>query len=286
MQNYGYFRVVAGAVGCALAMLLAPAGAHAQLRPLEPFEWEALAPGRVVTARVGAGVEWGQRLSLAGTEGRLLELGNFAALWHTGRVALEASGTMVRVFDDRSVWAEPTGGAHAPPPGARVDAGDYRVATAVRLTPDHWPILGILRFGTRLPTTNNRVGIDRDQTDFFALAGVAYRRGPLLLATENGVGIFGTRLPDYEQADDWVYITRAAYALGPVTPMATLTGQYTPFHRVIRGNEDLGELRLGLRAGGRRWAEAQWVTGLTRFSPRSGLLVSVGASFGGASPAP
>jgi hypothetical protein len=73
----------------ALSLLLAAtAPASAQLRPLEPFEWRMFEGGRTVSAQVGGGWLRDQRASLAGTEGTLLEAGNWRAFWRMGRVVL------------------------------------------------------------------------------------------------------------------------------------------------------------------------------------------------------
>jgi hypothetical protein len=268
---------------CGALALLALAGlavrAAAQLRPPEPLDWEVFAPGNSGLAHLGAALLQGQRASLAGTEGPLLELGNFAALVRSGRVALELSGTLVRRLDDRSRWADTAFGA-TPGLRRRVDAGDLRIATAVRLTPACSPGLAVLRFGARLPTTANTRGLDRGETDFLGTLALGWQRGALLAGVESGIGILGTRIPEFEQQDDWIYSARVAYRVGAVQPVATFTGQTSPLrYRRIRGNEDLRELRLGIRAGGRRWLEAQWVHGFLPFSPRSGVLLSAGAAF-------
>jgi hypothetical protein len=257
------------------ALLLSPRPAPAQLRPLDPAEWRVWDPGAVFVAGIGAAAFGGQRASLAGTEGWLVEAGNFVLVWRTGRVAFEAGGTVQRFFRDERLFAAPHGGAAAEGPG-RHDAGDYRIATAVRLTPEVAPALAVLRFGTRLPTTDNKVGLDRDQTDFFALLGMRVGRGALRVSAETGVGINGTRDPGFEQSDVWVYLLRAERA-GAVTPVLTVTGHMDGLKdRTIRGNEELGELRLGLRAGRRRWVEAALVKGYTSFSPGVGVIVQAG----------
>ena len=46
----------------------------------------------------------------------------------------------------------------------------------------------------------------------------------------------------------------------------------------VRGNEDLSELRVGVRVGRSRWVQAQFVKGLATFSPAAGLLLSAGVS--------
>ncbi|HEX5726248.1 MAG TPA: hypothetical protein VFX98_12325 [Longimicrobiaceae bacterium] len=261
----------------AAALLVVPAAASAQLRPLDPFEWRLLDAPLTVSAEAGGGWLRGQRASLAGTEGTLVEAGSFRAHWRTGRVVLEAAGTVRRLFDDERRFAapEPTVTEGGPD---RADSGDYRVATAVRLTPERWPLAGILRFGTRLPTTDDRVGLDRDATDFFALVGARLRRGAVALAAETGVAINGTRQAAFEQDDLLLYILRAEYlgATG-IVPSLTVTGQQVGSgHAELRGNESLGEVRMGFRAGERRWVRAEAVKGFTAFSPGWGVLVSVG----------
>ena len=267
-----------GVLSCAtIAVIsLAPA-APAQLRPLEPFEWRMFDAGRTVSAQVGAGWLPDQRASLAGTEGTLVEAGNFRAFWRTGRVVLEAGGTVQRFFDEESRFAPAEPEVDADDDGRRRDAGDYRVLTTVRLTNEGAPVAAALRFGARLPTTDNTVGLDRDATDFFATLGGRAVRGRASVQAEAGVGIFGTRETAFEQDDLLIYALRAEYAAGPIQPMLTIVGQQVGTgHEEIRGNESLGEVRAGVRAGGRRWLMAEAVMGYTDFSPGPGILVSAG----------
>jgi hypothetical protein len=254
-----------------------PSATDAQLRPLEPFEWRMFDAGRTVSAQVGAGWLGDQRASLAGTEGTLVEAGNFRAFWRTGRVVLEAGGTVQRVLDEESRFAPAEPEVEADDDGTRRDAGDYRVLTTVRLTNEGAPVAAALRFGARLPTTDNTVGLDRDATDFFATVGGRTARGRIAVQGEAGIGIFGTREERFEQDDLLVYAFRAEYAAGAVRPMLTVLGQQVGTgHSEIRGNESLGEVRLGVRAGGRRWLLAEVVKGYTDFSPGLGVLVSAG----------
>jgi hypothetical protein len=261
----------------AVIITLSPTAAAAQLRPLDPFEWRMFEGGRTVSAQVGGGWLRDQRASLAGTAGTLVEAGNWRAFWRTGRVVLEAGGTVQRFFDEESRFAPAEPEVQPDDDGARRDAGDYRILTAVRLTDEGAPVAAALRFGARLPTTDNTVGLDRDATDFFATLGGRTARGRLAVQAEAGVGIFGTREDAFEQDDLLIYAVRAEYAAGPVVPMLTVVGQQVGTgHSEIRGNESLGEVRLGVRAGGRRWVLAEAVAGYTDFSPGVGVLVSVG----------
>jgi hypothetical protein len=266
--------MVAGIV----ALLLLPGVTRAQLRPIDPINWGLFDGTATASFAIGVGVFQDQRASLAGTQGTLYELGNFLLAWRSGRVSLELTGTLARRFTDEVVFREPSFGANPPNGQQRHDAGDLRAITTVRIAGEARPGIVVLRFGTRLPTTSEEAGLDRDRTDFFASVGARWRSGSLALNAESGVGIFGTRLPDYDQSDVWTYSAGVEYSAGPVTPSAWFLGQQDGTPRIVIGNEDLRELRLGLRAGQRRWLQATLVKGFATYSPGSGLLLSGGLS--------
>jgi hypothetical protein len=270
-------RTCSIALGCLVFFAHSTA---AQLRPLDPIDFRAFAdpPVRV---QVGFGMYTDQLASLAGVRGTLWEVGDFRATIRTGRIVMELGGVVRRNFEDDVIVAEPVGGATEPPAdGKRSDSGDYRVATIVRLTSDASRTLAVLRFGTRLPTTNNRRGLDRDAIDFFATVGVQRATPMFALGAEAGLAINGTREFNYEQADVLVYGVTADLKLAPVSPFVVLTGHHAFFDRKIRGNEDLAEVRAGARVGQRRWLQAAYVQGLADASLSSGLQVSAGAAFG------
>jgi hypothetical protein len=266
-------------LSCAFASLCC-ASLSAQLRPLEPLPWDALVQPAPV--HVSARLAWfdAQRAALAGTVGRLIELGEVRALVQVGPVRLEFAGTPQRIFEDDSVVAPPTGGA-APPPqdGERHDAGDYRVGTVIPLV--NRGVQAVLRFGTRLPTTDNRVGLDRDQTDFFALVGAFYGRSLWRAGGELGLGINGTRSTVSEQADVLLYSGTLEYVHHIFSPRLVIVGQDDLRANAIRGNEDLSELRAVARIGGTRWLELAFVQGLRRYSPRAGFWIGGGFAPGG-----
>jgi hypothetical protein len=269
-------------VVCGVLSLFSLAHASGQLRPLEPFDWDALRASSTLQVSLRAAWLHEQRASLAGTIGELFELGEARVLWRVGSVVIELAGTPQRWFSDDGEFAAPTGGAESPPEdGQRHDSGDYRVATAVRLT-SNGARSAVLRFGTRLPTTDNRVGLDRDQTDFFALLGADQQAGNWHLAGEAGVGINGTRVANYEQLDVLLYAVQVQRRAGAFGVGLTMLGQEdlkAREARHIRGNEDLGELRLSLRAGRQRWFEVVLVRGIREFSPELGVLIGAGIHF-------
>ena len=267
--------------GLVLAGILAgmPVPSEAQLRPLPPVDWTLFDGTRVATGHVGMGMLLNQRASLAGTEGRLLEVGDFLLGVREGRVAVEVGGTMVRVLDEQTAFAEPFGGARPGTQAPRRDAGDFRVSTLVLLTPRDADAAAMLRFGTRLPTTDNEVGLDRDRTDFFALLAGRLRRGRLWVRTEAGVGINGTHDERLEQSDVLMYGFSTGYRGGWIAPRVSLVGHMDGMRgRTIRGNEELAEVRAGVRIGRTFWGEIEGVYGLQPFSPRTGVYLRIGTS--------
>lgn len=260
------------------AALALPGSAAAQLRPLDPLDWRLVGrEGRQVA--MGGGMYSGQRASLAGTTGRLVEVGTIQATWGLGRVALDFAGTALWLFDARSTFADPAFEV-VPAKGSRHDVGDFRVSTIVRLSePDPRRALA-LRFGVRLPTTDNMQGLDRDETDFFALlAGRTAGRG-VELGAELGLGVYGTRDAHNEQVDPLLFGLSARWDLGPGQAVVELAGQHDPRAGPDqRGNEDLGEARVGMRVGKDRWLAVALVRGWTPYSPDLGATVKLGTRF-------
>lgn len=278
MRRHGLAPVVV----CSAALAAVPAELGAQLRPLDPLDICVRRCGRV-ELEVGAAVHGGQRASLAGVEGRLTELGQLRLVWRLeGRVAFEAAGTVWRRFEGRRAFAPPVAevdGAGAGAAGRRGDVGDFRLATIVTLASTD-SMAAVLRFGTRLPTTDDDVGLERDRTDFFALVGGRFVRGGAALGIESGVGIHGTRGSVHDQVDVWLYSAVLEYQSGAVVPVIALVGQADGLRGPsVRGNEDLREIRAGVRIGRRVWARIVVVRGLAAFSPGTGLAVAAGAAF-------
>jgi hypothetical protein len=202
--------------------------------------------------------------------------------WRSGRILVEVAGTLQRFLREDTVISAPADGVDASSPeGSRRDAGDYRVQTVLRLSGDAAQTSTILRFGTRLPTTDNRVGLERDQTDFFASLGAARAFGAWYLMAEAGVGINGTRLSNYEQSDVMIYTATLEWRVAALAPFLSVVGQNDLHAGAVRGNEDLGEVRLGVRLGNTRWLHAVVVNGFQDSSPRAGIVVGGGVSFGG-----
>jgi hypothetical protein len=250
----------------------------AQLRPLEPFSWHIFQDGITIAADARISRYQGQRASLAGTKGDLWEVPTAAVALVSGRFAIIASGTGRRFFQERLRFGPAYSGVLPAVNGRRDDSGDYTIGTAVRLTPSVAPVDALLRFGTRLPTTHNENGLERDATDFFATLVGRMRRSALSVSVEAGLGISGTRDSSYEQDDLLLYDMRAEYDRGVVRPSIVVVGQaHAPTHlKERRGVEDLSEVRLGVNIGGRTWLRLEGIKGFETFSPAYGLSIGVG----------
>jgi hypothetical protein len=268
-----------------LAALLAacrPSVSLAQLRPLDPVEWRAFDPGALVVARIGGSVFWDQRASIGGVRGRLVETPAALLSWTTGsdggpgRVVVRAVFHPVRRFRVDSAYTSPVPGT-TELTGRIRDTGDNALETIVRLSPDRSVGTGGLlaaRYGVRISTHHDKRGLDRHKTDVYA---TLVARRPLAgwsVAGEAGFGVYGTRQPGSGKALPFLYSAEARRAVGPLEPSLGLAGQAS--RRQLRGNEDLSELRAGVRVGGSRWLEATLVRGLARHSPSAGLLLFAG----------
>jgi hypothetical protein len=258
----------------ALLALSRPAGA--QLRPTGPVEWDVLENARPWNFGLGLGLLEGQRASLAGTSGDLLEGGNFRIAYRSGRIGLEFTGTLTRRFRDEDILRAPAPGTDGPTGRTRRDAGDVLATTLIRLNASDSPFLLALRFGTRLPTTSNEPGLDRDRTDFFTTFAARYRTGRVAVSAETGLGILSTRVDGIDQLDVQNFSFGIESRFGPILATGGIVGQDDWHRRVVRGNEDLSEIRLGLRAGEVRWLSVTAVKGIAEFSPGYGVLFMVG----------
>lgn len=264
-----------------LALALAPHLAAAQLRPLDPLDWRIFDAGTNLVAGAGGSVLGRMVAPLAGTRGVMTELGTYQLLWRTGRMGIEITGTALLRFHEDTVLFPPAANVEPAPGGVRQEPGPLHVGTLLRLTPERWPADVALRFGTHIPTTSDESGLERDRTDFYALVGARWRTGAWTLAGESGVGINGTRQPDYPQSDVWSYTLQLERRWARAALFAAIAG-HQDGHSLVppAGNEDQGELRAGLRLGRRWWLQSTYVHGFRGPAPKHGLLLAAGIAHG------
>src|SRR5690606_28073352 len=189
-------------------------------------------------------------------------------------------GTVWRWFEARRRFADPLSVVEDPSARVRSDVGDFRLGTSVTVAEARGASV-LLRFGTRLPTTDDAVGLERDRTDFFATIGGRLARGAFAATLETGLGIQGTVESQYDQVDVWLYSAAAEYQWGALTTGIALVGHTDGLRGPgVRGNENLSELQADLRIGRRRWARLTIDRGLAPYSPRLGATVSLGLAIG------
>lgn len=281
-QRTGWRRWLAGwvvTVGAGLGWLVGQPGViEGQLRPLEPTAWHAF-DANVGTFFVGVSAFGGQRVALLGREGRLVDAPVIGLSARTGRVVISAQGALHRRFSARASFEEPVPTVDSLQRDPRTDSGDIRVTTAVRLTGGGGPVSAAFRFGVLLPTTDDRVGLERDRMDFFVTLA-ARSRGRVFVEAEGGAGIHGVVAAGVDQTDPLLFGLGAGARFPGVETLLRLTGQYdTRATGPPRGNEQLAEIQLGVRSLGRTWAHMGFVRGLADFSPAWGLQVRLGHTF-------
>lgn len=267
-------------VVAAALLLVGAAPAGAQLRPLEPLPWRIFEGGTWGLVEAGTGVLWNHSATLAGSRGRLLEGGMYRIAVRSGRMAMEAGGTAVWRLDGERQIEPPLRGVQPAEHGVRQDAGVVYAASSLRMSPDSWPVAVLVRFGATVPTTSDESGLDRDRTDFFATIAARYHAGAFTLTAENGVGINGTLQHPNPQSDVWTFAYGATWDFARARAVAQIVGRQDGHSYVIRGNEDLHELRVGFDYGRRVLLRARYVRGLSEFSTghgfRAGAALRVG----------
>ncbi len=221
----------------------------------------------------------GQKASLAGEQGLLSEIGWYGFTYRADRIVVGVEGSVLRMLDADTAFDAPLESVEPCECERRTDVGDLLVSTAVRLTSGAGGWDGAVRFGARIPISDERVGLERDRTDVFASIGTRYRHGRAAVSAEAGISINGV-VGRFDQTDPFIYAVSASLRSGRWTPAVTVVGQFdTREHGAPRGNEDLAEARISLRRSGRLWVQLDGLAGLARFSPDWGLRLRVGRAF-------
>ncbi len=278
-------RSVVAAVAALAALAAAGTSAfpaHAQLRPMEPIDWPGFEEERG-SVSVGGTLLRGQRAAFLGTEGQFVEVGAVELTFRVDRLLLHVTAAPYRRFSGSIRFAEPALGVEQRE-GARIDAGSVVVSTTVPLGDSGARSAGrqhfAVRFGARLPTSDDVVGLERDETDVFATVGTRRVVGAWDLAGELGFGIFGVRSPDGGQTDPVLYALSIRRAGSRVRPYAEWTGHHdTRALGAPRGNENLSEVRIGVELGSRWWLDAHAIAGISTFSPNLGGRIRLGLRF-------
>ena len=237
---------------------------------------------------VGAGVEFLQnaKFPLSGLKGDLTRVGDIRV--RTGfasNVELSIEGTLQNFLAINSQTTP------SPIPlnisgNSTNDFDDYIIATKIKLTNETGalPAFGI-KLGFQMPNSDQAKGIGTNQTNVFgkilAQKRFGRRQGHTPWANiygNIGLGIMTAPLERFTQNDVVLYGLAGIFRVNDrINIVSEVNGRMnTRSGGAPLGTESVGQFRLGtqIRASGLRFDTAA-VFGLTRFSPRSGVVFGV-----------
>jgi hypothetical protein len=254
------------------------AQSEAQARPLITEDVELLRPG-TVRLEAGIGFLQDQDFALSGLNGDVTRVGDVGIrIGVSSNVEVQILGTLQNFVAINGAFRQPAIpldlGAK---PSDTQDVGDFTIATKIKVTSEgkRLPAFGV-RFGFEMPNTNQSRGIGTNTTNVFAQLLAAKTIGKAHVMGNLGIAILQSPTETFSQNDVLLYGVGARYALTPtIRLVGEVAGRYSSRTPPL-GTEDRSEARVGVQfdAAGLRW-DAAGTFGLTRWSPRTGLLFGV-----------
>lgn len=269
---------------CCLSLFLICAGASvvAQQRPLITEDVDIIPPGSV---RLQVGIDFFQdaKFPLSGLTGDLTRVGVIGVnVGLSPNVEFQLDGVAQNFLSINRRTASSIPLALAPGATGTNDTGDFRLSTKIKLRNEtrRGPSLGF-KFGVELPNSNQGQGIGVNQTNAFGLILVGKKFGKddrVNLFGNIGLGIFTAPVNQFTQNDMLLYGVASIVRLNDRINLAgEVNGRAnTRTGRAPLGTEQLSQARLGLqiKATNLRF-DLAGAAGLTRFSPRSGVIFGV-----------
>lgn len=259
--------------------------AAAQQRPLMTDDVDITPQGSI---EIGAGIEFLQnaKFPLSGLTGDLTRVGDIRIrTGFAGNVELQMEGTLQNFLAINSQITP------SPIPlningNSTNDFDDFTFSTKIKLRNEtrNLPAVGI-KLGFQMPNTDQAKGIGTNQINVFSKLLLQKRFGrkpgktPLANIYGNlGLGILSAPLSRFTQNDVLLYGLAGIFRLNErINIVSEVNGRMnTRSGTVPLGTESIGQLRLGtqIKASGLRFDTAA-VFGLTRFSPRTGVVFGV-----------
>ena len=268
-----------------LILLLAAACASlAQQRPLLTDDVDITPAGSI---EIGAGVDFFQdaKFPLSGIKGDLTRVGDIRI--RTGfasNVEFQIEGAIQNyvAINSRSISAIPltvTGNSIN-------DFDDFTISAKVKLRNETriLPAVGF-KFGFQMPNTNQAKGIGTNQINVFGKILLQKKFGGVVGGTPRfkamgniGLGIMTAPIERFSQNDLLLYGLAGIYRLTDgINLVSEVNGRMnTRSGAAPLGTESIGQFRFGaqIKASGLRF-DAAAAFGLTKFSPRTGIIVGV-----------
>lgn len=256
----------------------------AQQRPLLTDDVDITPTGSI---EIGAGVDFLQnaKFPLSGLTGDLTRLGDIRI--RTGfapNVELQIEGTLQNfvAINSRNASAIPLTVSG----NSTNDFDDFTVSAKVKLRSEtkHLPAIG-MKFGFQMPNTDQAKGIGTNQINIFSKILIQKKFGSVLNRTSKfnlfgniGLGIMTAPLASFTQNDVLLYGIAGIYRVnGRINVVSEVNGRAnTRGGAAPLGTESISQFRVGtqIKASGLRFDTAA-VVGLTRYSPRSGIIFGV-----------
>lgn len=256
----------------------------AQQRPLLTDDVDITPSGAF---EIGAGVDFFQdaKFPLSGISGDLMRVGDIRV--RTGfasNVEFQIEGAIQNfvAINSRTPSAIPL----SINGDSTNDFDDFTVSAKVKLRNETrlLPAVG-MKFGFQMPNTNQSFGIGTNQINVFGKVLLQKKFGSVVANTPRfkalgnlGLQIMTAPLERFTQNDVLLYGLAGIYRLTDrVNLVSEVNGRVnTRSDAAPLGTESIGQFRIGtqIKASGLRF-DAAAAFGLTRFSPRTGLIVGV-----------
>jgi len=267
-----------------LLFALTAIGSYSQQRPLLTDDVD-ITPAGSLDLSIGVDFFQDAKFPLSGIKGDLTRVGDVRI--RTGlasNVEMQIEGAIQNyvAINSRTASAIPLSVIG----NSTNDFDDFTVSAKIKLRNEGklMPALG-LKFGYQMPNTDQALGIGTNQINIFTKILLQKKFGSVVNKTERfnafanlGLGIMTAPLERFTQNDVFLYglagiyrLNRSVNILGEVNGRMNTRGGEAPL-----GTESIGQFRIGtqIKASGLRFDTAA-AFGLTKFSPRSGIIFGV-----------
>lgn len=237
---------------CAVVILLVPALASAQQRPLVTEDPEVVGPGQILL-ELGFDQLWEQRYPASGLQGTLLRAPTFGVSIGLGIAELQIDGAVYQRLQIKERFDAPLASLLDVTGDETSSIDDVTVATKIRLMREGVgrPALGI-RLATKLPNAGNEAGLGRDTTDFYASLLLAKTIQSMRVVGNAGLGILGDATDGSRQNDVLTYGLSLARAL---TQAAEVVGEINGRMHVSDSDPAPGTSSSAIARGGLRYTK-------------------------------
>lgn len=274
---------------CALPMLLLPAIAAAQQRPLVTEDPEVVGAGQVLL-ELGFDQLWEQRYPASGLQGTLLRAPTFGVSVGLGIAELQIDGAIYQRLQIKERFEAPLADLLDVTGDQTSSIDDVTVATKIRIMGEAAgrPAFGI-RLATKLPNASNERGLGRDTTDFYASLLVAKTVQSMRVVGNAGLGILGDATDGSRQNDVLTYGLSLARAL---TQASEVVGEINGRLHVSDSDAAPGTGSSAIARGGLRFTKGPVridggvILGLMDDDPKFGVTAGLTWVFNAFTPSP